>query len=278
MKRFEFDAETYEECYNYILNRSIQMLKYGVSLQYTNRIKEGCDACFLYKGEEYHAIYILKGFRGKRFYESYVKTNNYKILTHEDCKIAPFLKKHNIPFICLGSFDNTVEYRWIQSVYGDQKTKRTGVYLMNHIDEGLRILEDIGASHIAKRAYCLHPIFQGDEDIVKVYNSYPMSPEQIYPDVIIASMEYRSVANEYLSQREIKSIDEIRLSPLKDVNDMLIADKVQNYKDFELYHKSTHPRSKELDQYFKNWLLKLHIKQDQYQAWSNMLHLATKEI
>ena len=98
-----------------------------------------------------------------------------------------------------------------------------------------------------------------------------MSPEQIYPEVLIAVMEYRSVANEYLSQREIKSIDEIRLSPLKDVNDMLIADKVQNYKDFEIYHKSTHARSKELDQYFKNWLRKLNINPDQYQTWSNNL-------
>lgn len=166
---------------------------------------------------------------------------------------------------------DTMEYRWIKSIYGNKKAKRSGVYLINHIDEGLRILEDIGASDIAKRAYCLHPIFQGDQDLLDVYKSYPMSPEQIYPEVLIAVMEYRSIANEYLSQREIKSIDEIRLSPLKDVNDMLIADKVQNYKDFEIYHKSTHARSKELDQYFKNWLNKLNINPDQYQTWSNNL-------
>lgn len=52
---------------------------------------------------------------------------------------------------------------------------------------------------------------------------------------------------------------------------MLIADKVQNYKDFEIYHKSTHPRSKELDQYFKNWLQKLNINTDQYQIWSKSI-------
>jgi len=44
-------------------------------------------------------------------------------------------------------------------------------------------------------------------------------------------MEYRSVANDYLSTRIISDVQEIRLSPLPDVQDMLIADKVQNYKD-----------------------------------------------
>ena len=40
---------------------------------------------------------------------------------------------------------------------------------------------------------------------------------------------------------------------LPEVRDMLIADKIQNYKDFLFYHKGTHPRSRELEEYFKNW-------------------------
>jgi hypothetical protein len=153
------------------------------------------------------------------------------------------------------------EYQIISDFYGDKITNRSGVKLMNHIDEGLYILEKIGSSDVAKRAYSLHPIIQDDKSLVE--NQHLL--KNIDSDVIIASIEYRSVANEYLSKRDINSIDEIRLSPLKDVNDMLIADKIQNRKDFELYHLGKHERSSELDQYFKNWLERLNISEEFYQ-------------
>jgi hypothetical protein len=73
------------------------------------------------------------------------------------------------------------------------------------------------------------------------------------------------------STRKIESIDEIRLSPLKDVNDMLIADKIQNRKDFDLYHKGKHERSEELDEYFKNWFNRLGITEEFYQEMKNEL-------
>lgn len=158
--------------------------------------------------------------------------------------------------------DNMIEYKIISDFYGDKITNRSGVRLMNHIDEGLYILEKIGSSDVAKRAYCLHPIVQDDQSLKE--NSHLL--KDIDSDVIIAAIEYRSVANEYLSKRVVKSIDEIRLSPLKDVNDMLIADKIQNRKDFELYHLGKHERSNELDQYFKNWFERLEITNEFYKS------------
>ena len=38
---------------------------------------------------------------------------------------------------------------------------------------------------------------------------------------------------------------------------MLYADKIQNEKDFKIYHEVTHERSKELREYFDNWINKL---------------------
>jgi hypothetical protein len=163
------------------------------------------------------------------------------------------------------------EYQIISDFYGEKVTNRSGVKLMNHIDEGLSILEKIGSSDVAKRAYCLHPIVQDDKSLEE--NKHLL--KNIDSDVIIASIEYRSVANEYLSFRNISReyIYEIRLSPLKDVNDMLIADKIQNRKDFELYHLGKHDRSSELDQYFKNWLERLNISEEFYQETKRELLL-----
>lgn len=160
-----------------------------------------------------------------------------------------------------------IEYQIISDFYGDKITNRSGVKFINHIDEGLYILEKIGSSEIAKKAYCLHPIVQDDKSLDE--NKHLL--KNIDSDVTIASIEYRSVANEYLSKREISSLSEIRLSPLKDVNDMLIADKIQNRKDFELYHLGKHERSDELDSYFKNWLERLNISEEFYQETKNEL-------
>lgn len=36
--------------------------------------------------------------------------------------------------------------------------------------------------------------------------------------------------------------------------DMVLADKIQNRKDFRLYHKGKHKRSKQLSAYFDIWI------------------------
>lgn len=148
------------------------------------------------------------------------------------------------------------ELELIKVIYGKRIAKRSKVPYMNHITEGLDYLDVMASSDMAKRAYCIHPIVQMDEDLV---NNFHMLSE-IDGRVMTLAMEYRRVANAYLSPRIIKSIDEIELSPLEDVNDMLKADKLQNEKDFRKYHLGKHPRSKELEQYFHNWFKRLDLK------------------
>lgn len=50
------------------------------------------------------------------------------------------------------------EYYLIKGYYFDRRAKRSNVFLINHIEEGLVILDVMGASEKAKKAFCLHPI------------------------------------------------------------------------------------------------------------------------
>lgn len=174
----------------------------------------------------------------------------------------------------------TPEYRAIQKHYGEGVAQRSGVPLISHINEGLEILELIGASKDAMRAYCLHPLFQEDRalsDISKDDLIFSLSPR-----CIMLAMEYRSRANAWLSDKVYTQTwsdnagrvfsEEVRQratpdwGSLLEVKHMLIADKVQNYKDFLEFHYATHERSEELNHYFLEWFKALNIEEAEF-AW-----------
>ena len=154
------------------------------------------------------------------------------------------------------SIKDTLEYAAISEYYGDKTAERSGVPLINHIDEGLTLLDNIGATEEAKRAYCLHPIFQSNDDLAAnkdtayKYDSY----------IILLTMEYRKSANSYLCSPKTDSwttIDDLKthVGPLlPEVRHMLVADKTQNYKDFMIHHYAMHKRSTQLFSYFNLWL------------------------
>lgn len=151
-------------------------------------------------------------------------------------------------------------FNLIKLFYGDRVANRSQVPLINHIIEGMEVLTLIGASDLAKDAFCIHPIIQNDADMKANYLwLFSLDASTISPQAIYLALEYRNIANQYLSHRAIDSLDDITLSPINEVNQMLVADKVQNFKDFLLYHQATHPRSRELTHYFCNWLKKLDV-------------------
>lgn len=264
MKRFEFDANTIAEAVNYMQNRAKQLGRLHYVLENIDTYLWGISALFTKKNKTYQSLYILDDCRGKGIFGQQV---THCIVTSYECDIVDYLSRNNIDHV-VENLTPFKEYELISEFYGDQKAKRSGVYLMNHIDEGLTVLEAIGASETAKKAYCLHPILQSDEALLENYRA---DFSGVDPQTLLTVMEYRSVANEYLSKREISSIDEIRLSPLKVVNEMLIADKVQNRKDFELYHQNSHKQSKELTLYFGNWLQRLGVSSQDYQNLVDLL-------
>lgn len=138
---------------------------------------------------------------------------------------------------------------------------------MNHINGGLIILNAISATTNSKLAFCLHPLLQRDDDLNTNYSTVTQSCSSV---VVLLAMEYRNVANRWLSDSALSYIPP-KLSPLQEVNDMLVADKVQNCKDFLIHHKNTHPRSHELTVYFTRWLQALNISQETFSSLSDLL-------
>lgn len=288
-KRFNPDCGTFDEIVEYFKGRAVQLLRFDYKLDEIHETEWGGYAIFLDKKTYmYISPYITPVYRGKGIYEQFMRQHKYlPILTSDDCGIEEYLKYKQFGYHCPKIY--TDYYKIISEYYGEQKAVRSGVLYMNHIDEGLAILNWTGLSTVSHdhvfAAYCYHPILQMDDDLL--FNVTQMSLQssncvsmigRMSREAIVYAMEYRSVANEYLSKRVINSMEEIRISPLRAVNWMLIADKVQNRKDFELYHEGKHQRSEELDHYFKMWLKRLNVTEERYREYKEKLIVNPKII
>lgn len=206
-----------------------------------------------FSSEPYVSYFALPHARGKGHLRKLVALGK-PIVTLPDCHIEDALRHVGATYELAGQLTESVEYKLIQAEYGNQRAKRSRVFLMNHIDEGLAIMAEVEASEPAMRAFCLHPLLQDDESLAKNFTRVA-ADVMGQPDgaaVLALAIEYRSVANEYLAHCAMRA-GGIRLSPLKDVNDMLIGDKVQNRKDFEQYHAETHDNRARLAEYFTQW-------------------------
>lgn len=253
----------------YIKYRANQALKYDINpvkfFDIQHNDLEISKALTLVEGKrKYIMIFIEPAHRGKGFYEVIYNNyfSNYTVLTFSDCHINNFLATKKIPHY-LYPTQYSIAYDMIMKYYGTKKAHRSQVNLMNHIEEGIVLLQQMGCDSDTIDAYCLHPILQSDNELIMNYHSENFNC--VNARTLILAMEYRKTANAYLSQRIIESINDIELSPLPEVNQMLIADKIQNYKDFVKYHKHSHQRSKELQEYFENWMKKLQAERFHYQ-------------
>lgn len=143
-----------------------------------------------------------------------------------------------------------MEFALISQYYGDKKAKRSGVRYINHITEGLCILENINAPLLSKKIFAVHPLVQSDNDLLFNLSNYHLGALDYR--VLLLAMEYRNTANNHLSDSE----GLLQLSCVEDVNYALLADKVQNQKDFRQYHQD-HERYEDLRVYFKRWIGRL---------------------
>lgn len=222
------------------------------------------------------SVYVFAAARGKGHLSRHVETTDLPFVTAPGCELEEFFTRRQVPYVVAGRFTETREYRAVSAFYGDRRAARSGVHYMHHIDEGLAVLRALGATDRAWRAWCLHPLVQPDDCLAVWYPRVAEITDD--PRVLTLALEYRNIANAYLSHRVVSSPDEIALGPLPEVADMLRADKVQNYKDFLLHHRDTHPRRAALDRYFRLWLARLGLSDETFALFFASLQASPTKI
>lgn len=172
------------------------------------------------------------------------------------------------------------EYRAVAELYGEGRAARSGVRLIEHVHEGLAVLRALGAGEVVLRAFCLHPLVQADEALRVTMSGARLASAD--PEAVALALEYRSVANGFLSPMETHpgydNPQAIRRSPLAEVDAMLIADKIQNAKDFGLYHRRSHPRAAWLARYFDSWLAALEVAPAQARELTSLVTAPTVRV
>lgn len=194
------------------------------------------------------------------------------------------------------SIQGTYAWEAIREFYGQRRAERSQVPLINHIIEGVGIIGEISRlterrhdSSIAAQAYCLHPLFQNDAELTSVGLKTCRDYTALGQQVLVCTMEYRWRANNWLSKKvkfchyndgappTLVTTGKPDPGPLSAVRMMLIADKVQNYKDFLVHHAQTHERRHELDLYFKTWLKALEVDDSLFAHLSQVASQVVKE-
>jgi hypothetical protein len=274
MARFDMDASDRDGARAYLEERAYQALRDGfhpASDDVEPLVEDGFEwgARALARsrdGEVHQSVYVYAGARGQKRLSRFLRETTIPMVTLPACEIEAYLEARGVRFVVVGRATAWREYAAVEAFYGATRAARSNVLYMHHIDEGLAVLERIGASERAARAFCLHPLVQRDDDLARTYEAMQTAPITDDPRVLALALEYRNIANATLSPREIASAADIPLSPLEEVNQMVVADKVQNRKDFVLHHRATHPRRRALDRYFALWLERLGVSDERFAA------------
>ncbi|BBI90576.1 hypothetical protein HYO65_gp184 [Tenacibaculum phage PTm1] len=241
----------------------------------------------------YTSIYIKADHRGKGVYTDVVKSLSWedsKILTTKSCKldVDRLESKLGVSFViansALDDISDSPYIKIIMEAYGDKRTKRTNVPYMNHIFEGMQVINHFKNKYTfyelktALFAYILHPIFQAfDNNHKQVVDKYI---NFLKSDVIFNSVSYGHEANSYLRYHYQDGKD-LTFNKYENpiVGLALIADKIQNFKDLELwYGNSTHEHYDDLEAYFNVWLQNLGISEYDYKKLRNNLIKPTSYI
>lgn len=271
-KRFPAVAHTVEEAVGYYRNRAVQALRLGWRW----------DGAFIDHGwgvevvltdpddQPNHSVFVLADHTGRGHLSRWMAAHpDARFVTSTLCpKMKAWLEARGTRHVTI-SPPPWPAYAAIERFYGDRCARRSGLFLMNHIDEGLFVLERLAASAVERDGWCLHPLVQGDAELQDAWRSTPDPLAEQSPRAVLLAMAYRETANGYLSTHPPST--PVPRSPLSAVQRLLVADKVQNRKDFERHLRGRVPNSDRLDAYFADWLAVLGVSEARYLEWATAI-------
>lgn len=283
--RFPEDAATANHALFYYGNRATQHLWLGWSWDGTHTVHDwGIDVVMRGPGgESYRSAYVFPIEAGQGHLTRFLASiGSERFVTSAACtRMVAFLKRHEVAHRIIPR-NKTPAYIAIETHYGDHAASRSGLHYINHIDEGLDVLGMLGADADTRAAWCIHPLVQHDDDLGRTLAADGRQGRgdrarwlsSIPPRAIMLAMEYRHWANNHLSKHDPKVPT---WGPREEVRQMLVADKMQNRRDFErtIRGRPDVPNSDRLDAYFGEWFDALGIEHESYTTWATSVTART---
>lgn len=219
-----------------------KLLRFGWQWQYEIDDSQCIVNCYQHVHTKEHrkSFYVREPFRNQKLWSKFNESPQ-KYITMPECGLEDFLKKSKVDYICVS--DN-LAYSVIEKYYGSAKAKRSGIPYINHIDEGCGILYLLNASSNAKEAFMLHPIYQNGDNTRYFFNILSVD----------LAKNYAYIANQFLRQyyKNIHSTVLEECLKCENIKHMLIADKIQNYKDFK-NNINRYEERRDIEEYFLWW-------------------------
>lgn len=264
--RFPTTAPTREVARRYYRERAVQGLSTGWRLDALTDLPYGVEAALRSpEGVAHRSVFVLEGQVGRGHLTRWFETRgaSHPFVTSTRCPaMVSWLDRKGYDYSLVPAPTDPC-YLAAEAFYGDGRARRSGRFFTAHVDEGLFVLDRLGAPMLARRAFCLHPLVQSDADLQTTLASALL--DGLPADAVALAMEYRWRANAHLPKHTPKVP---LVGPIEEIRLMLVADKIQNRKDFERYvrHHPEVPNRSRLDAYFREWFDVLGIDELEYRS------------
>jgi hypothetical protein len=199
-RRFDPDADTLDDVARYYRARATQGLFDGMhpassleALTHESVVWGARVWATDREGVRRQSVYVLASQRGRGHLSRYLTHDRRPYVTAPGCGLEAIFERHRVDWRLVGTWTLAKEYRTIAEALDHTWASRSGLHHMNHIDEGLAVLADLGADEVTWRAWCLHPLIQADEALAVHHCDARSFTDDV--SVMLYTMEYRNIAN-----------------------------------------------------------------------------------